>query len=188
MTYLLIIMALVAGLVLFNEFLRKISKAPEDIITYFFQALEVEALAYSVDNDWPSQLKGDNLDKTLLVTSGYFYALSKPNTVQLSISEIELIASFTIVNRPNDKGNKKVGRLIVFVVLYKLALQLKKKNIPISQEEDSMYMRKINKFDSSTIDEKVHQHMRNEAAPVSHQLLTTKLIDLYPKWVQMEFN
>lgn len=188
MTYLLIIMAVASGLTVISVFFARKSKAPENIITYFFQALEVEALAYSVDNDWPSQLKGDPLDKVLLVTSGYFYALSKTNTVQLSISEIELIASFTILNRPNDKGNKKVGRLIVFVVLYKLALKLKKKRIPISIEEDSIYMRKINEFDSSTIEEIVHGHMRNEAAPVSRQVLTKNLINRYPKWVQMEFN
>ena len=156
------------------------------------QALEVEALQYAIENNWPKELSGDSLDKTILVSSGYFFSLGKSIEVKLEYDEIVSLASYAIKLKPVEKtdvgGNNKDNRHIFFIVLYKLALDFKEKGSPISFQEDSTFIREVNSFDDLNVRETVKRHMRDGKAPIGHQVLTKNLIKRYPKWVQMEFK
>lgn len=192
MTYLLIGITITIGGFLLLKIFAKKSNTPENIITYFLQALEVEALQYAIENNWPKELSGDSLDKTILVSSGYFFSLGKSIEVKLEYDEIVSLASYAIKLKPVEKtdvgDNNKDNRHIFFIVLYKLALDFKEKGSPISFQEDSTFIREVNSFNDLNVRETVKRHMRDGKAPIGHQVLTKNLIKRYPKWVQMEFK
>jgi len=137
-------------------------------------------------------LSGDSLDKTLLVSSGYFFSLGKSIKVKLDYDEIVSLASYAIKLKPVEKtnvgGNNKDNRYIFFIVLYKLALGFKEKRTPIAFQEDSTFIREVNSFNDLNIRETVKRHLRDGKAPIGHQVLTKNYIERYPKWFQMEFK
>jgi hypothetical protein len=192
MTYLLIGITIISGGFLILKIFAKKSNTPENIITYFLQALAVEALEYAIENNWPKELSGDSLYKTLLVSSGYFFSLGKSFEVKLEYDEIVSLASYAIKLKPVEKtnvgGNNADERYIFFIVLYKLALGFKEKGNPVSFQEDSTFIREVNSFNDYNVRATVKRHMRDGSAPIGHQVLTKNLIKRYPKWFQMEFK
>ena len=179
MSYLLIGIIVIFGLFILLKKNAKKSNTPENIITYFFQALELE---YFLENP-NSEIESDTLDNSILVASGFFYSLGKSNVIKLHYDEILSIASYTIA-----KQSKRVNRIIFFIVLYKVALEFKEKNKSITVEEGSIYLNEVNNFNGIKIQEIVNNHMRDGKAPVGHQVLTRNLIKQYPNWIQMNFK
>ena len=97
MSYLLIGIIVIFGLFGLLKIFAKKSNTPENIITYFFQALELE---YFLENP-NSEIESDTLDNSLLVASGFFYSLGKSNIIKL-----HYIVSIFRYN-PNSKSAKK---------------------------------------------------------------------------------
>ena len=191
MTYIIILVVVIFGIYLLNFFAKK-SATPENIITYFLQELEVKALEYAIDNGWPEELSKDNLDKTLLVTSGYFFSLGKSNELKLEYDEIVTLAEYATESKPVEKtisgGVDKDNRCIFFIVLYKLALIIKEKGEPISLQKNSAFMSELDDFNDIDIRKTYNRHMRDGEAPLGHKVLTKNLVKRYPKWHQMKFD
>ncbi len=169
---------MIIGLLLLLKISAKKSKTPENLITYFFQALELE---YFLENP-NSKIESDNLDKSLLVASGFFYSIGKSIIVKLSFDEIVSIASHTIT-----KQCKRTNRIIYFIVLYKLAQKFKDENKPISFRDGSIFIEEANNFNVNKIQETVNRHLKGGKAPFGYIVLTRNLIKRYPNWLQLEF-
>ena len=175
---------MVIGLILLLKRSAKKTNTPENIITYFFQALELE---YFLENP-NSEVESDTLDKSLLVASGFFYSIGKSIIVKLSCDEIASIASHTIT-----KQSKRANRIIYFIALYKLAQKFKEENKLISLNDGSIFIEEANNFNGNKnfngikIQETVNRHLKDGKAPVGHIVLTRNLIKRYPNWLQLEF-
>ena len=178
MTYLLIGITIIIGGFLLLKIFAKKTNTPENIITYFFQALELE---YFLENP-NSEVESDTLDKSLLVASGFFYSIGKAIIVKLSCDEIVSIASHTIT-----KQSKRANRIIYFIALYKLAQKFKEENKLISLNDGSIFIEEANNFNGIKIQETVNRHLKDGKAPVGHIVLTRNLIKRYPNWLQLEF-
>ena len=178
MTYLLIGITIIIGGFLLLKIFAKKTNTPENIITYFFQALELE---YFLENP-NSEVESDTLDKSLLVASGFFYSIGKSIIVKLSCDEIVSIASHTIT-----KQSKRANRIIYFIALYKLAQKFKEENKLISLNDGSIFIEEANNFNGIKIQETVNRHLKDGKAPVGHIVLTRNLIKRYPNWLQLEF-
>lgn len=169
---------MVIGLIVLLKRSAKKSNTPENIITYFFQALEFE---YFLENP-NSEIESDTLDKSLLVASGFFYSLGKSTIVKLSFDEIVSIAQYTI-----NKQSKRANRIIYFIALYTLAQKFKEVNKLISFKDGSIFIEEANNFNGIKIQEAVNRHLKDGRAPVGHIVLTRNLIKRYPYWLQLEF-
>lgn len=178
MIYLIIGISVIIGLILLLKRSAKKSNTPENIITYFFQALEFEYFSENPN----SEIESDTLDKSLLVASGFFYSIGKSIIVKLSSNEIVSIASYTINNQ-----SKRANRIIYFIALYKLAQKFKEENKLISFKDGSIFIDEANNFNGIKIQETVNRHLKDGKAPVGHAVLTKNLIKRYPNWLQLEF-
>jgi len=168
----------VIGIVVLLKRNAKKSNTPENIITYFFQALELE---YFLENP-NSEIETDILDKSLLVASGFFYSIGNSKSVVLSRDEILLIASHTII-----KQNTRANRLIYFIAQYQLVQQFKEEKKPISFDDGSDFIEELKNFNGIEIQRTVNRHLKDGKAPVGHIVLTRNLIKRYPNWLQLEF-
>lgn len=160
---------------------------PENIITWFYQALEVE---YFLENP-DSKIDNYNLDKSLLIASGFFYSqhckINKKHP-PLAIKEISLMASYC-VNRFNLEKNKKThraNRLIFFIVMYKVGLMYFAINKPISTKEGSSYLIAVNHYDGFNVQTVVNANLKDLVAPIGHVVLTKQLVKDYPNWFKFE--
>lgn len=204
MIYLLIgISIVILGYVVLKPFMKK-SNPPlditstddetstENIITSFLREIEFKALEYSIENNWPKTLSGNNLDKTILVSAGYFFSLSNLNEITLDYDEILSLASYAIKLKPIEKtivgGNNKDNRQTFFIVLYKLALSFKEKGIPISLDGDSSFLKEVSSFNDLNIRETLQMSDGTERIPIEHELLIKNLMTRYPKWIELEFK
>ena len=169
---------MVIGIVVLLKRNAKKSNTPENIITYFFQALELE---YFLENP-NSEIETDILDKSLLVASGFFHSIGNSKSVVLSRDEILLIASHTI-----SKQNTRANRLIYFIAQYQLAQQFKEEKKPISFDDGSDFIEELKSFNGIEIQRTVNRHLKDGKAPVGHMVLTRNLMKRYPNWLQLEF-
>lgn len=179
MVYIVIGAVLLVLLLISFKRMARHSNTPENGITYYYQALELEFFKANPK----SQMDASELDKSLLCTAGFFYSTGKGVSVKLDLDEITLIAKYTI-----DNYEERPDRIGFFVMLYKVALIAKENDKEISFEENSYFIRQLDKFDASKTLEVVQRHLHDGEAPIGHQAVTKRRIEHYPNWLQLDFN
>jgi len=205
MTYIIIGIIVIIILYALGKRSAKKRNNPENRITYFYQALELEYFKLNPN----SKMDAEDLDKSFLVAAGYFYSLGESG--QLSLDEILLLSTYAIekwnprespIYRQIVAGNKALGlnifqhfpchvdsdRLIYFIILYKVALQFKENNKDISIENKSNYLAAVDEFDGTKAIKIIQLHLIDVIPPVGWIAVTKRAIREYPDWVELDFS
>ena len=179
MTYLIIGIVLIIILIIVLKRSAKKINTPENIITYFYQALELEYFSLNPN----STLDPKVLDKALLTTSGFFYSNGKSVEIKLSLDEI-----ITLAEHATEEYEHRADRLVYFIINFIVAQSFKEKHKQISVINNSDFLKAVDEYDGSNEVNVMQRHLKDQQAPVGHQVLTKRLIEDYPNWVELKFD
>jgi hypothetical protein len=157
MRYILFGIVFIVILIIVLKRMARKSNTPENIITFFYQALELE---YFILNP-KSTLEAKDLDKSLLTTSGYFYSKSKSVEVKMRLDEIISLASYAV-----EKYEQRADRLGFFIILFIVALSFKEKGRGISLKRNSEFLLEVDDFDGKNALSVMENHLNDMKAPV----------------------
>ena len=179
MIYLIIGVVLIIIMVVALKRSAKKINTPDNIITYFYQALELEYFLLNPE----STLDPKVLDKALLTTSGFFYSNGKSVEVKLSLDEIIAIAEHA-----TEEYEHRADRLGYFIINFIVAQSFKENHKQISVSDNSDFLMAVDEYDGRNEVQVMQRHLKDKQAPVGHQVLTKRLIKDYPNWVELQFD